>query len=62
MVLIYLVYIFRINPHDSGHLAMSYTGLACLLILGDDLSRVDRIGLIASVKACQLEDGRFDGT
>jgi len=45
--------------YDMGHLAMTYTGLACLLILQDDLSRVDRAGVLAGVQACQLDDGSF---
>ena len=30
---------------DSGHLAMTYTALATLVVLGDDFSRVDRISI-----------------
>jgi hypothetical protein len=28
--------------HFSGHVAMTYTAVASLVILGDDLSRIDR--------------------
>lgn len=45
--------------YQCGHLAMTYTGLAALLILGDDLSRVDKKSLIEGVKACQNPDGSF---
>lgn len=34
--------IIESNDYIIGHLAMTYTGLASLLILGDDLSRIDR--------------------
>uniref|UniRef100_A0A8C8IZH4 Prenyltransferase alpha-alpha toroid domain-containing protein n=1 Tax=Oncorhynchus tshawytscha TaxID=74940 RepID=A0A8C8IZH4_ONCTS len=39
--------------------AMSYTGLACLVILGDDLSRVNKEACLMGLKALQLEDGSF---
>jgi geranylgeranyl transferase type-1 subunit beta len=35
-----------------GHIAMSYTALAVLVTLGDDLSRVDRPTLIACTSLC----------
>ncbi|XP_065104113.1 geranylgeranyl transferase type-1 subunit beta isoform X1 [Paramisgurnus dabryanus] len=49
------------TPHayDSGHVAMTYTGLACLVILGDDLSRVNKEACLIGLKALQLEDGSF---
>lgn len=37
---------------------MTYTGLACLIILGDDLSRVNKGACLAGLKTLQLEDGR----
>lgn len=46
----------------NGHLAMTYTGLATLVILGDDLSRVDRTAVISGVRALQQEDGSFCAT
>jgi len=49
----------KIHRYDCSHLAMTYSGLACLLILGDDLSQVDRLGILASVRSCQLPDGSF---
>jgi len=42
-----------------GHVAMTYTALACLIILGDDLSRVAREPILASLSELQQEDGRF---
>ncbi|XP_051165462.1 geranylgeranyl transferase type-1 subunit beta [Leptopilina boulardi] len=45
----------------NGHLAMTYTGLAALLILGDDLSRVNRKSLVDGIGACQNSDGSFSG-
>ncbi|XP_052598099.1 geranylgeranyl transferase type-1 subunit beta isoform X1 [Peromyscus californicus insignis] len=47
------------HPYDSGHIAMTYTGLSCLIILGDDLSRVDKEACLAGLRALQLEDGSF---
>uniref|UniRef100_A0A8C1AHQ0 Geranylgeranyl transferase type-1 subunit beta n=1 Tax=Cyprinus carpio carpio TaxID=630221 RepID=A0A8C1AHQ0_CYPCA len=47
------------HTYDSGHVAMTYTGLACLVILGDDLSRVCREACLAGLRALQLEDGSF---
>ncbi|RXN28610.1 geranylgeranyl transferase type-1 subunit beta [Labeo rohita] len=47
------------HPYDSGHVAMTYTGLACLIILGDDLSRVNKDACLAGLRALQLEDGSF---
>lgn len=47
------------NAFDSAHITMTYTALACLLILGDDLSRVNREAIIASMKHLQQPNGRF---
>jgi len=47
------------HAHDHGHIAMTYTALASLIILGDDLSRVNRRALLAGVRALQLPDGSF---
>jgi len=38
---------------------MTYTALASLLILGDDLSRVNRTAVLAHVAALQCTDGSF---
>lgn len=48
-----------LHPYDSGHVAMTYTGLCSLLILGDDLSRVNKEAVLAGLKVLQLEDGRL---
>ncbi|XP_072022825.1 geranylgeranyl transferase type-1 subunit beta-like, partial [Amphiura filiformis] len=50
------------HPYDWSHIAMTYTGLASLLILGDDLSRVQRSAIIQGIKALQLPDGSFAAT
>ena len=44
---------------DHGHIAMTYTALSSLLVLGDDLGRVDRVALAAGIRALQLPDGSF---
>lgn len=46
-------------PYDGGHLAMSYTALASLAILGDDFSRVRRRDMALALQAYQKEDGSF---
>jgi len=38
---------------------MTYTGLASLLILGDDLRLVNKAACLQGVKALQLPDGRY---
>jgi geranylgeranyl transferase type-1 subunit beta len=45
--------------YECGHLAMTYMGLASLIILGDDLSKVNRAAIIEGVRALQQEDGRL---
>ena len=47
---------------DGGHLAMTYTGLACLKILGDDLSRMDRHAMARSLRHFQRPDGSVTST
>lgn len=39
---------------------MTYTALASLVILGDDLSQVNRPAVIEGLKALQLSDGRSE--
>lgn len=51
----------EVAEYQCGHLAMTYTGLVTLLILGDDLSRVDRESIIEGLRACQNSDGSFTG-
>lgn len=49
---------FNTNPeYKIGHVAATYCALCCLLILGDDLSRVNRKEICKSLKSIQLEDG-----
>ena len=47
------------HEYDQGHIAMTYTALATLIILGDDLSRVNRKSVVAGVRALQLTDGSY---
>lgn len=51
-----------LHDYMYGHLAMTYTGIAVLLALGDDLSRLDRKAIIAGVAAAQQDDGSFSPT
>lgn len=44
---------------DKAHIASTYTALCCLVILGDDLSRVDKRNIIHSVRKLQLPNGSF---
>lgn len=50
------------NDYKWGHLAMTYTGLAILITLGDDLSRVNRQAVIEGVAAVQRADGSFSAS
>ncbi|KAI6653213.1 Geranylgeranyl transferase type-1 subunit beta-like [Oopsacas minuta] len=44
---------------DTGHLAMTYTAIASLLILGDDLSRIDRECIAKTIGNLQTAEGSF---
>jgi geranylgeranyl transferase type-1 subunit beta len=44
---------------DTTHLPATYFAIATLLILGDDLKRVNRGGALSGLKASQNEDGSF---
>lgn len=44
---------------EEMHLAMTYTSLAILLLLGDDLSRVDKPRVLEGLKKMQLPNGSF---
>lgn len=48
-----------LNKYEDGHIAMTYTALCCLLILGDDLSRVNKKAVIDGLKSVQLKNGRY---
>jgi geranylgeranyl transferase type-1 subunit beta len=45
--------------NNSVHIAMTYTALATLAILGDDLSRINRSGISQGLKMLQKENGTF---
>lgn len=47
------------HNHSYGHIAMTYTALCTLAALGDDLSRVNRKGVLESVANLQRDDGSF---
>lgn len=49
----------NLSKYKYGHLAMTYTCLASLVTLGDDLSRVDKEAVIRGVEASQNENGSF---
>ncbi|KAJ3384313.1 Geranylgeranyl transferase type-1 subunit beta [Entophlyctis sp. JEL0112] len=58
----------RHNPHqtkeeyqsyDTAHIAMTYTALAILVILGDDMSRVNRSAITHALKCSQTPAGSF---
>lgn len=47
---------------DDGHIAMTYSALCLLVILGDDLSRINRSALTRGLRALQTPDGSFSST
>lgn len=47
------------HAQDKGHLTMIYCALNCLLILGDDLSCVNKKAIINGLSQYQMEDGRY---
>lgn len=47
------------NPYAHSHIAMTYTALATLTALGDDLRRVDKEKIIESLSKLQRPDGSF---
>ncbi|KAL7061898.1 hypothetical protein AAHC03_01206 [Spirometra sp. Aus1] len=46
-------------PYDASHVTMTYSALNTLLILGDDLSRVNRDAVMAGILALQSENANF---
>eukprot|EP00088_Acartia_fossae_P039558 TRINITY_DN41184_c0_g1_i2.p1 TRINITY_DN41184_c0_g1~~TRINITY_DN41184_c0_g1_i2.p1 ORF type:complete len:371 (+),score=48.66 TRINITY_DN41184_c0_g1_i2:39-1151(+) len=48
--------------YDGSHLAMTYTALCILVILGDDLSRINRENISKSIRSLQLSTGCFQAT
>ncbi|CEI91454.1 Putative Protein farnesyltransferase/geranylgeranyltransferase type-1 subunit alpha [Rhizopus microsporus] len=49
-------------PYDSGHVANTYTALINLLLLGDDLSRVNRKAITNTLRHLQQQDGSIAPT
>ncbi|KAL7310513.1 geranylgeranyl transferase type-1 subunit beta [Mucor circinelloides] len=47
----------KFQHYDSSHIANTYTALLNLLILGDDLSRVNRKAIVKTLSLLQQEDG-----
>merc|ERR1719469_318013 len=47
------------SEYDEGYLAMTYTALAVLVILKDDLRRIDRAALFRFVRSLQDRHGCF---
>ncbi|EUB62110.1 Geranylgeranyl transferase type-1 subunit beta [Echinococcus granulosus] len=46
-------------PYDSCHITMNYSALVSLLVLGDDLERVNRQAVIDGIKALQSVNGNL---
>ncbi|KAH9505085.1 Geranylgeranyl transferase type-1 subunit beta [Bulinus truncatus] len=49
----------QVIPYDSSNIAMTYTSLVSLLILGDDLKQIHKQALIAGIRSLQQSDGSF---
>ena len=47
------------HDYDCSHVTMTFSALNTLLTLGDDLSKLNKQSILASLKALQLPDGRF---
>ncbi|KAL7741505.1 hypothetical protein ACLKA6_000820 [Drosophila palustris] len=47
------------RKYQWGHVAMTYTSIAVLVTLGDDLSRLDRKSIVDGVAEVQRPDGSF---
>jgi len=50
------------NIHYSGNLIYTFPALCCLIMLDDDLSRVDKSSIISGLKTLQLNNGCFKST
>ncbi|KAI9485896.1 MAG: geranylgeranyl transferase type-1 subunit beta-like protein [Benjaminiella poitrasii] len=48
--------------YDTSHIANTYTALLNLLLLGDDLSRVNRTAIVKTLRLLQQEDGSIAPT
>ncbi|KAJ3170709.1 Geranylgeranyl transferase type-1 subunit beta [Geranomyces variabilis] len=51
-----------VHKFDNAHITMTYTALASLLILRDDLSRVDKSAITDALRQLQQSDGRRETT
>ena len=49
----------ELNEYDLPHLTMTYSAIISLLILGDDLSRANKDGIIKTLRTLQQDDGSF---
>ncbi|KAJ8918095.1 hypothetical protein NQ315_011552 [Exocentrus adspersus] len=49
------------SPYKWAHIANTYSCLLSLIILGDDLSRVDRRAILNTLRSLQLSNGSFKG-
>ncbi|KAH8554271.1 protein geranylgeranyltransferase-like protein type I beta subunit [Umbelopsis sp. PMI_123] len=47
------------DPNDPANLPNTYTALANLLLLGDDLTRVNTKAIVTTIKHLQQDDGSF---
>ena len=45
------------NIHYTGNLVYTFPALCCLIMLDDDLSRVDKSSIINGLKTLQLDNG-----
>lgn len=50
------------HEHDQAHIAMTYTALCILLMLEDDLRRVNVDAIVGALRHIQREDGSFSST
>lgn len=50
------------TAYNYSHIAMTYTALATLITLGDDLSKVNKPAIVKSLKELQLDKGRCVGS
>ncbi|KAH8402932.1 hypothetical protein KR222_000472 [Zaprionus bogoriensis] len=50
------------REYQWGHLAMTYTSIAVLVTLGDDLTRLDRQSIVRGVAQVQRPDGSFSAS
>ena len=47
------------NKYVTGHLAMTYTALATLITLGEDINNLNKQEIINNLRQCQQPDGSF---